>query len=40
MLFSNPMNLANKKLPIKPIGTERITAKGTRKLSYKALRIK
>jgi hypothetical protein len=40
MLFSKPNILANKKLPAKPKGTERITAMGMKRLSYKAHKIK
>ena len=33
MLFSSPISFANRKLPIRPNGTDSMTAKGTKKLS-------
>lgn len=40
MLFSNPNILANKKLPAKPNGTDKMTTIGINILSYKAQSIK
>ena len=40
MLFSNPNILANKKLPAKPNGTDKMTTIGINMLSYKAQSIK
>ena len=40
MLFSRPKSHAKRNEPIKPHGTERITAIGTKKLSYRHDRIK
>ena len=40
MLFSNPYILANKKLPARPKGTDKMTTIGMRILSYKAQSIK
>ena len=40
MLFSRPNSLAKRNEPIKPKGTLKITAQGTRKLSYKQERMR
>lgn len=40
MLFSNPYILANKKLPARPNGIDKMTTIGMNMLSYKAQRIK
>ena len=40
MLFSNPKHLANKKLPISPKGTAKITTIGMKRLSYSEHRIR
>lgn len=40
MLFSNPYIFANKKLPARPNGIDKMTTIGMNMLSYKAQRIK
>ena len=40
MLFSRPKILANMKLPARPNGTDKMTAKGMKRLSYRAQRIR